>query len=362
MPLIASRLISFLAKPWQQYVTAFATVLGVSALNLWLHKWTGYQTLALFYLLAAVLLAPFVGRGPLLFAAALSALAWNFLFTVPRYSFHIAGLYDRIMFAAYLVVALAIGQLTARLRAEHEAEVKTRLLAESERLGRTLLNSVSHELRTPISAIISAASGLRASPNLSVSQQQLLAEIESAGARLNRVVGSLLSAARIQSGQLRPSLDWCDVRDVVRAALRETSEILAPHPVETKIAPKLPLVKMDLVLVQQALGNLLANAALHTTPATPIRVSARLEEQHLLLEVADRGPGLPPGELAHLFDLFRRPKNARPGGTGLGLAIVKGFVEAQGGSVHAANAKEGGAVFAILLPARETPDFPQETL
>ena len=136
---------------------------AVSGFNLWLQKWIGYEALALVYLLGVVLLALFVSRGPILFGAALTAVGWNFLFAPPRYSFHITGFYDKMMLATYLVVALTIGQLTARLRLQREAEIKTKLLAESERLGRTLLNSVSHELRTPISAINGAASGLRLS-------------------------------------------------------------------------------------------------------------------------------------------------------------------------------------------------------
>src|SRR4029077_8115483 len=121
----------------------------------------------LLYLLAVVLLALFVGRGPILFGTALTALGWNFLFAPPRYSFHIGSFYDKMMLAMYFVVALVVGQLTALLRAQREAErereartregeINSRLLAESERLGRTLLNSVSHELRTPIAAITSA--------------------------------------------------------------------------------------------------------------------------------------------------------------------------------------------------------------
>src|SRR6516162_7903688 len=102
--------------------------------------------------------------------------------------------------------------------------MKTKLLKESERLGRTLLNSVSHELRTPIAAIISAANGLQVSGALTPAQYQFATEIESAGARLNRVVQSLLSAARLQAGQLRPKLDWCDIAELVRVTMHNLGE------------------------------------------------------------------------------------------------------------------------------------------
>ena len=352
----------WLESPLSQYSMAFGTFVAVSLLNILLEDLIGYQAIALVYLLAVVVLALFVSRGPLIFGTALTALGWSFLAAPPKYSFHISSFYDKMMFATYFVVALTIGQLTTRLRAHREAEIKSKLLAESERLGRTLLNSVSHELRTPIATITGAASGLRASGTLTPTQQKLAAEIESASTRLNRVVQSLLSAARLQSGQIRPKLDWCDVSDLVHIALRDVTNLTASHPIGVKLAAGLPLVKMDVILMGQALANLLTNAAAHTPPGTPVEISGRIEGKNLVLEVSDRGPGLPPDQAERIFDLFHRSPTARPGGTGLGLAIVKGFVEAQGGRVTAANRAGGGAVFTIRMPASDAPDLPEEPL
>jgi two-component system, OmpR family, sensor histidine kinase KdpD len=347
------------AHPAGQYTLAFASFVLVSFLNLFLVKFVGYQAVALIYLLLVVVLALFLGRGPVIFGTALTAFAWGFAFAPPNYSFHIDNLYDKMMLGTYFAVALTISQLTTRLRAHRDAAVKTRLITESERLGRTLLNSVSHELRTPIAAITSAANELRASTSLTPLQQKLTGEIELAGARLNRVVQSLLSAARLKSGQLRPKPDWCDVSDLVRFTLREVASLTEGHPIEVNIAP-LRQVKMDFVLMEQAVANLVVNAAFHTPPGTPIRISARLEEDELVLAVADRGPGLPPDQLERIFDSFHRAPGARSGGAGLGLAIVKGFVEVQGGSVNASNRAGGGAQFSIRMPARESPNLPEE--
>ncbi|MDB6018957.1 MAG: integral rane sensor signal transduction histidine kinase [Pedosphaera sp.] len=349
-----------LANSPRQYVLALAIFVVVTLINnIWLEQLLGYQPLALVYLFAIVVLALFINRGPLLFGTALTALGWAFT-APPRHKFYIDSLDDKMMFATYFVVALTIGQLTTRLRAQREAEIKSKFLAESERLGRTLLNSVSHELRTPIAAITGAASEMLNSGSLTPLQQKLATEIESAGLRLNRVVQSLLSAARIQSGQLHSKLDWCDISELVHLATHEVPSLNVTHRLTVDIAPGLPFVKLDFILTQQALANLLVNATTHTPPGTPIHIVARIQNKHLLLKVADHGPGLPPDQLDRIFDLFHRAPAAKPGGTGLGLAIVKGFVEAQGGWVQASNRVGGGALFTMGLPAIAAPALPAE--
>jgi two-component system sensor histidine kinase KdpD len=147
---------------------------------------------------------------------------------------------------------------------------------------------------------------------------------------------------------------------LVRHVIRDVGAITDGHPIEVKIEPGLHLAKMDFVLMEQALANLVANAAMHTPPGTPIEILARLEGDLLILQVADRGRGLPPDQLERIFDSFHRASTATTGGIGLGLAIVRGFVEAQGGRVNAINRQGGGALFTIIMPARETPSIPEE--
>lgn len=353
---------SLLASTWRQCFIALTMFTVTSLLNLWLKQWIGYQTIALVYLLAIVLLALFVKRAPIVFGTTLTALGWRFLFAPPLYSFNIEDTYDEMMFLTYFVVALTVGQLTSRLRAQREAQLQAKLLAESERLGRTLLNSVSHELRTPIAAITSAASTLQSAGQLTAEQRNLIEEVEAASARLNRVVQSLLSAARIQSGQLHPKLDWCDVADLIQVAQQSLGELGASHPIRTNVAPESSLMKADFVLMEQALANLVVNAIAHTPRGTPIEINARRHENEMIIEVADRGPGLPTEELERVFEPFHRAPTAQTGGTGLGLAIVKGFVEAQGGRVQAANRPDGGAIFSMAIPITETPELPEEDL
>ena len=238
-----------------------------------------------------------------------------------------------------------------------DAEQQAKLVAESERLSKTLLNSISHEIRTPIAAITSAASNLAetGASRAGEFERTMVGEIQEAARRLNRLVGNLLSMTRLESGHVKAKLDWCDVADLVHVTLKEIEKDLAQHKVTVGIAPGLPLVRMDFVLMQQVLTNLLLNAAVHTPPGTAVQVNAAVEVDTLALTVADNGPGLPPDALPLIFDKFYRAPAAPAGGTGLGLAIVKGFVEAQGGQVKAENRPSGGAVFTIRLPLAKAP-------
>jgi two-component system sensor histidine kinase KdpD len=155
---------------------------------------------------------------------------------------------------------------------------------------------------------------------------------------------------RVETGHVKPKLDWCDVADLVQVTLDEIRGEMSRHPVAVDTPDGLPLVRMDFVLMQQVLTNLLLNAAFHTPPGTGVRLAARAEAEQLVLSVADDGPGLPAEALPQIFDKFYRAPSAPAGGTGLGLAIVKGFVEAHNGRVEAANRPEGGALFTVRIP------------
>ena len=243
-----------------------------------------------------------------------------------------------------------------------DAEQQAKLVAESERLSKTLLNSISHEIRTPIAAITSAAGSLSETLQAGAGDfaRTMVGEIQEAARRLNRLVGNLLSMTRLESGHVKPHLDWCDVADLVHVTLKELDKDLARHKVTVEMASGLPLVRLDFVLMEQALTNLVLNAAVHTPPGTAVQVNTAVEADSLVLTVADNGPGLPPEALPLLFEKFYRAPAAPAGGTGLGLAIVKGLVEAQGGRVKAENRPAGGAVFTIRLPLPKAPPVAAE--
>jgi two-component system sensor histidine kinase KdpD len=247
--------------------------------------------------------------------------------------------------------ALVLDRVELRSAAE-----EARLWAESERFSRTLLNSISHELRTPLAASTSAASALAAGHFANSQQtQELIGEIQTANARLNRVVGNLLDVARLESGKILPNLDWHDARDLVQTTLRDLERELANHRVNQKL-PAIPLlVRLDFSLIQHALANLLLNAANYTPPGTEIEIEARLADNQLMLSVADRGPGIALEVLPRIFDKFFRAPGSPTGGTGLGLTIVKGVVEAHGGTARVETRPGGGAIFKLSLPQPEKP-------
>jgi two-component system sensor histidine kinase KdpD len=242
-----------------------------------------------------------------------------------------------------------------RLRLDAESQ-RAQLLVESEKLSKALLNSISHELRTPISAITTAATAL-VEPKTPEALRDILAhEIQESAARLNRLVSNLLDMTRLESGNVKPRLDWCDAADLINVSLRQNERELSKHHIELSLPSPLPLVKMDFVLIEQALNNLLLNAAHYTPVGTTVEIRAAAAADELTIAVADRGPGLPPESLPHVFEKFYRAPGAPAGGTGLGLSIVKGLVEAHGGRVEARNRPGGGAEFSIHLPMAESPE------
>lgn len=343
-----------------EYGIVVAAMLAVSVLNIILNPLVGVHATALIYLLAVVLLGLFVQRGPVLLAALLSAVVWDYFFLPPVFAFRVSHFEDALLLGMYFVVAITLGQLTTRIRAQQEAERNAQIIAESERLGKTLLDSVTHEIRTPIAAIKSAAGNLLEFQDvqLSGSQKAMVAEIHEAIERLNRLVGNVLDVTRLDSGHFRPKISSCDVRDLVQVAVKETRIDLAEHPLTVDVQPNVPLVApMDFVLTQQAMMMLLSNAAFHTPPKTPVSLRVWREAQELLFEVSDSGPGISEESLPRVFEKFYRAPNAKAGGTGLGLSLVKGFVEAQGGRVDVRNVRSGGAAFTIRLRI-DQPDEP----
>ncbi|MBL9144839.1 MAG: GAF domain-containing protein [Verrucomicrobiaceae bacterium] len=250
---------------------------------------------------------------------------------------------QRLDFATRQMIEAFALQLALVLEKEHfiQAVSHAEMLAHSEKLHRTLLDSISHELKTPIAVINAAVEGM------SGTSGPYLDEITTASQRLQRVVDNLLHMTQLESDVLKPHLDWCDLSDVINAARQAVGKPLESHPVTLHLPDYLPLVKLDHALLTQALANILHNAAIYTLEGTKIEISATLVDQTLRLILRDHGPGLPPGMEKSVFEKFCRAPGSPAGGTGLGLTIARGFVQALGGDITARNHPEGGAEFVI---------------
>jgi two-component system sensor histidine kinase KdpD len=226
---------------------------------------------------------------------------------------------------------------------------------ETDRLRSALLTSISHDLKTPLAAVLGAASTLRdLSTGLSDAEKaDLLATVIDESERLNRFIANLLDMTKLESGAVVPNTALHDLGEIVGSALRRASKILALHRVELDLAAGLPMLEMDAVLFEQALFNLLDNAAKYSPDGSTIRIRSWRDQDAVCLQVLDEGDGIPPGDLEHIFDKFYRAEKGDRvrAGTGLGLAISRGFVEALHGKITAANRPDRpGAVFAITLP------------
>lgn len=289
---------------------------------------------------------------PVLTTAVLSAIIWNFFFIPPLYTFHIDNAEDLLMFLLYFLIALVNAVLTFKIR---EAENKARDKEEKEntiKLYNTLLNSLSHELRTPISTILGAVDTLKESKDKLTedNQTELLLEIDKASVRLNRQVENLLNMSCLEGGMLKPTMDWCDLNEIINTVIQKLSTV-ATHTILFTPNEGLPLFKLDGGLIEQIVHNLLHNAIQYTPSNTTINVDVQHQENGCVIMISDSGKGFPEKEIALAFDKFYRLPHTKTGGSGLGLSIVKGFVEAHHGKVYLENNSSGGAKFTVEIPA-----------
>jgi two-component system, OmpR family, sensor histidine kinase KdpD len=227
--------------------------------------------------------------------------------------------------------------------------------AEADRLRSALLTSISHDLKTPLAAVLGAAGTLRdlSGPLSDDEKADLLATIVDEAERLNRFIANLLDMTKLEAGAVVPNAAPHDLGEIVGSALRRAGKILAHHRVELELAADLPMLRLDAVLFEQVLFNLLDNAAKYSPAHTTIRVQSWRDRDSVCLQVLDEGDGIPPAELEHIFDKFYRVAKGDQvrAGTGLGLAISRGFVEAMHGTIAAANRVDrSGAAFLIRFP------------
>jgi two-component system sensor histidine kinase KdpD len=242
----------------------------------------------------------------------------------------------------------------ARLRREN---LRIAVLQRTDELRAALLSSVSHDLRTPLASIKAAASSLLQEDVQwdEETKRSFARSIEREADRLNRLVSNLLDMSRIEDGALKPEKEFYMIPELIQDVLGRLQPLLHGRIVQTQVATDLPPVELDYMQIDQVLTNLIENAVRYTPKDSPIEVSAHCEGAQIVISVADRGPGIPSGDLDRVFDKFYRVIDGKhttghPTGSGLGLAVCKGLVEAHGGRIWAEPREGGGVVFSVSLP------------
>jgi two-component system, OmpR family, sensor histidine kinase KdpD len=253
-------------------------------------------------------------------------------------------------FAALIAIAL---ERVHYVKVAQDAVVRM----ESERLRNSLLAALSHDLRTPLTVLVGLAESLALTkPPLSPQQLESAEAIQDEARRMSTLVSNLLDMARIESGEVKLNLQWQPLEEVVGSALNAAREMLKHHLVEVHLPRNLPLVRIDALLIERVLVNLLENASKYTPPGSRITLAAEIVGDQLSVSVSDNGPGLGAGREEAIFQKFTRGEreSATPG-VGLGLAICRAIVESHQGKIVASHRPGGGARFTFTLPLGHPP-------
>ena len=342
------------ARQWMLYPLSIVLVALVAVVLDVFGGTPGHLAVTTPFVLAVVFIALVWGRGPAIVAALASVIVYNYLFIPPAASFSVPTMEEGLLLISLLTVALVLGASRDRMR---RAEQEVRNLAASERLQKTLLDAISHDLKTPLTAIIGSLNiVLSEGQGLTEGDRRELVSVAFDQAKqLDRLVTGVLDMTRLETRAIRLRCEPTHLAGVIQNAIAHLPEISTEQRCRVEIAPELPLVAVDPVLLSHALANLLDNALKFSSADAPIDVEARAVDGHVLIGVADRGVGVPADELDRIFEKFYRRKQsdaiqAATAGTGLGLAVAKGVVEAHGGRIWAEQRRGGGIVVRVSLP------------
>lgn len=491
LPMMLSSFIRLFSAPWKQYMLLFVAFIFVTLFCFAFQPILDRRSVALIYLAAVLLLSLVSGPAPVVLMAAISSIAYNFLFIPPRFTLSIASAEDVILFVLYILVAGVVGYLSAGLRSREKMllkrdnaasfllyatnqlssqksledaartasqivnqytgtksvvylepwndlpeivvnsdsdtnsiieiedahaciirnavvqgakyrfvpayssgspvaaigylppsseairllEIDQLLIAfgrslalfverarsealskkaaldlESERLAKVLFDSVSHELKTPLTSITGSLSALKDSDLISKAEirDELVDNALQSAEHLSRIVDSLLSISRIESGSLKLKLEPTDVAELARKAEEAVTSILGNRKFTVQIKGKTRQYLLDSLLVSKVIMNLLENACRYSNPGGPIELELNEKENGLSILVRDSGPGFSAERMRHPFVKFARHSGDKKGGLGLGLAISRGIVEAHGGHLIARKYPLGFEIEAIF--------------
>jgi two-component system, OmpR family, sensor histidine kinase KdpD len=272
----------------------------------------------------------------------------GWLYGRPDAGWDLASL-DRLAQALARLIDLARER---ELLAERSAAAEAARRADATKTA--LLHAISHDLRSPLTAITTAASGLRQEGLSADDHDGLLEAIEAESARLARMVDDLLDLSRIEAGAVNPRTDWADLADAVGRAAEQVERRFGRHRIELDLPADLPLVRADVAQLERVFSNLLENAVKFSPDGAAVRVSGGSGGGRVTVRVTDSGPGIPMSRRSEIFEPFVRGTGPSRG-SGLGLAICRGLVEANGGEISLQGAAGKGSTFAVTFPLAAQP-------
>ena len=291
-------------------------------------------------------------------ASVISVLAFNFLFTIPRFTLRAYDPSYPVTFGIMFLVALITGSLASRMKEYARESAQAAMQIEKEQLRADLLRSISHDLRTPLTSISGNASNLLSNENefSQETRMQIYGDIYDDSMWLINLVENLLSVTRIEDGRmdLRMSAELMD--EVIAEAMRHTDRNRDGRKIEVSSDEEFILGKMDARLIVQVVINLVDNAVKYTPEGAQIRIHTGKKDGMVVVSVSDTGPGIPDEQKSKVFDMFYTGTNRAADGRrslGLGLGLCRSIIRAHGGEIWVSDNKPQGAVFTFTLPAEE---------
>ena len=291
-------------------------------------------------------------------ASVISVLAFNFLFTIPRFTLRAYDPSYPVTFGIMFLVALITGSLASRMKEYARESAQAAMQIEKEQLRADLLRSISHDLRTPLTSISGNASNLLSNENefSQETRMQIYGDIYDDSMWLIKLVENLLSVTRIEDGRmdLRMSAELMD--EVIAEAMRHTDRNRDGRKIEVSSDEEFILGKMDARLIVQVVINLVDNAVKYTPEGAQIRIHTGKKDGRVVVSVSDTGPGIPDEQKSKVFDMFYTGTNRAADGRrslGLGLGLCRSIIRAHGGEIWVSDNKPQGAVFTFTLPAEE---------
>jgi two-component system sensor histidine kinase KdpD len=343
---------------WASYATALLIVAACTAVNWILARWLAVTDLAMMYLLGVVVAATYLPVSASIASAILAFVCFDFFFVPPAFTLHFADNQHLVTGLILLTVGLITSALAGEMRRQTRAATQAAITAREEQLRSSLLTSISHDLRTPLAVIAGSASTLRENRDrLSADQQdELLQTIFDRARGMSVEVSDVLEMTQLSMGTVRLNLQWYPLEELIGAAIERCKEKLALHVVSIDAPADMPLVRVDAVLFEKLLVNLLENAARHTPRASHVRLVVARSSSALQLRIEDDGPGLPEPTAERLFEKFEHGvAEGATAGAGLGLTICRTIAQLHGIGITGENRAEGGACFVITLPHIQEP-------